>query len=97
APGNKTAQALEAGVKAVACDRHLHRLAPMRPLGIPLVAIDGTAPLPFSRPFDRILVDAPCSGTGTLARTPEIKWRLKPEDLEDLQTRQRALLRNALA
>ncbi len=97
APGNKTAQALEAGVKAVACDRHLHRLAPMRPLGIPLVAIDGTAPLPFARPFDRILVDAPCSGTGTLARNPEIKWRLKPEDLQDLQTRQRALLRNAAA
>jgi 16S rRNA (cytosine967-C5)-methyltransferase len=95
APGNKTAQALEAGVRAVACDRYLHRLAPMRNLGIPLVAIDGTAGLPFARPFDRILVDAPCSGTGTLARNPEIKWRLIPEDLVDLPNRQRALLRNA--
>lgn len=100
APGNKTAQALAAGVRAVACDIHLHRLARLKDLGIDLVALDGTRPLPFRRRFDRILVDAPCSGTGTLARNPEIKWRLKPEDLEDLHTRQVALLQqgmNALA
>jgi len=60
------------------------------------VSSDGTKPLPFERPFDRILVDAPCSGTGTLARHPEIRWRLTPEDLEDLHGRQVALLRNAL-
>ena len=41
--------------------------------------------MPFSKEFDRILVDAPCSGTGTLARNPDIKWRLKPEDLARLQ------------
>ena len=96
APGNKTAQALEVGVSAIACDVHLHRLRTLLPLGIPLVALDGTRPLPFSRRFDRILVDAPCSGTGTLARNPEIKWKLMPADLADLQTRQIALLRNAL-
>ena len=95
APGNKTAQALEAGVRAVACDLHLHRLEPMRALGVPLVALDGTRSLPFARKFDRILVDAPCSGTGTLGRNPEIKWRLRPEDLADLQGRQKALLRHA--
>jgi 16S rRNA (cytosine967-C5)-methyltransferase len=61
------------------------------------VVLDGTRPLPFARPFDRILVDAPCSGTGTLGRNPEIKWRLKPEDLDDLRARQSALLSNALA
>jgi 16S rRNA (cytosine967-C5)-methyltransferase len=60
------------------------------------VALDATKPLPFEQPFDRILVDAPCSGTGTLARHPEIRWRLRPEDLEDLHARQVALLRNAL-
>ena len=95
APGNKTAQALESGVRAIACDLHEHRLAGMRSLNCALVALDGTRPLPFARRFDRILVDAPCSGTGTLARNPEIKWRLKPEDLEDLPRRQRALLANA--
>ena len=47
--------------------------------------------------FDRILADVPCSGTGTLARNPEIKWRLKPEDLRDLQSRQVAILKSALA
>ena len=97
APGNKTAQALETGVHAVGCDLHFHRLVQMKPLTPNLVALDGTRPLPFSRPFDRILVDAPCSGTGTLARNPEIKWRLTPEDLADLTARQAALLDHALA
>jgi len=68
----------------------------MRGLGAELLVVDGTKPLPFARNFDRILVDAPCSGTGTLGRNPEIKWKLKPEDLTQLQARQKALLRNAL-
>jgi len=38
----------------------------------------------------------PCSGTGTLARNPEIKWKLKPGDLDDLHVRQVAILRAAL-
>jgi 16S rRNA (cytosine967-C5)-methyltransferase len=96
APGNKTAQAMEAGVRAIACDRHLHRLKPMRTLGCPLVALDGTRPLPFRGTFDRILVDAPCSGTGTLGRNPEIKWRLKPADLVELHLKQVALVRRAM-
>ncbi len=84
-------------MQAVACDLHFHRLEPMRELGCPLVALDGTQPLPFANTFDRILVDAPCSGTGTLARNPEIKWRLTPADLEDLPRRQIALLTQARA
>ena len=96
APGNKTAQALEAGVRAVACDLHLHRLRGLRGLAADLVVLDGTRPLPLAQRFDRILVDAPCSGTGTLGRNPEIKWRLRPDDLADLHGRQTALLQNAL-
>jgi 16S rRNA (cytosine967-C5)-methyltransferase len=61
-----------------------------------LVALDGEAPLPFNCLFDRILVDAPCSGTGTLDRNPEIRWRLRPEDLPALHAKQVALLRGAL-
>jgi 16S rRNA (cytosine967-C5)-methyltransferase len=95
APGNKTAQALEVGVRATACDLHYHRLAQMKSLGAQLVVLDGTRPLPFARRFDRILVDTPCSGTGTLGRNPEAKWRLTPADLPDLQARQIALLRHA--
>ncbi len=96
APGNKTAQALESGVLAVACDIHLSRLVHMKDLGCDLVVLDGTRSLPFRTPFDRILVDAPCSGTGTLGRNPEIKWRLRPEDLSALHRRQVALVTNAL-
>jgi 16S rRNA (cytosine967-C5)-methyltransferase len=46
--------------------------------------------------FDRVLVDVPCSGTGTLAHNPEIKWRLKPEGLADLHLRQLQILRAAM-
>jgi 16S rRNA (cytosine967-C5)-methyltransferase len=95
APGNKTAQALESGVRAVACDIHFHRLIDLKPLAADLVVLDGTRPLPFAGTFHRILVDAPCSGTGTLARNPEIKWRLTPADLQDLPRRQTALLAQA--
>ncbi len=97
APGNKTAQALETAVRVTACDIHLRRIAQLKSLPADLVALDGTRPLPFSRPFDRILVDAPCSGTGTLGRNPEAKWRLTPQDFPDLQSKQIALLRNARA
>jgi 16S rRNA (cytosine967-C5)-methyltransferase len=97
APGNKTAQALERGVHGVACDIHHHRLLALRELDAGLVVADAATALPFRRRFDRILLDAPCSGTGTLARNPEIKWRLEPRDLDDLRSRQRALLANAIA
>jgi 16S rRNA (cytosine967-C5)-methyltransferase len=95
APGNKTAQIAAAGARVVAGDRYPKRLqmvdTPMR------VLIDAAAPLPFGPIFDRILLDAPCSGTGTLARNPEIKWRLREADLADFQALQRRMLTNAQA
>ncbi len=96
APGNKTAQALEWGVQAVACDFHPKRVEMLKQLVVDVVHLDGTRPLPFRRRFERILLDAPCSGTGTLARNPEIKWRLLPSDIQELHGRQGVLLRHAL-
>src|SRR5579884_2733943 len=96
APGNKTAQALEAGVQAIACDVHAHRLRALQDLNCRRVALDATRPLPFTTQFDKVLVDAPCSGTGTLGRNPEIKWRLRASDLDELHARQVSILRNAL-
>ena len=95
APGNKTAQALEAGVWGVACDIHLHRLRSVG--GVPRVVLDAERALPFAQRFDKILVDAPCSGSGTLGRNPEIRWRIQPCDVADLQQKQISILQNALA
>jgi 16S rRNA (cytosine967-C5)-methyltransferase len=95
APGNKTAQALAEGARVVACDRHLARIAEVPNKAMRIVA-DASIPLPFATKFDRILVDAPCSGTGTLARNPEIKWRLQPSDLARFSVLQRSILQHAL-
>ncbi len=86
----------------IATDLYWHRLRVSRQLhaahwhNLTLVAADGTKPLPFKRKFDKILLDAPCSGTGTLQRHPEIRWRLRPSRLQELQALQTALLENAV-
>jgi 16S rRNA (cytosine967-C5)-methyltransferase len=49
-------------------------------------------PAPLTQAFDDVLVDAPCSGTGTLRRHPEIRWRLTPDQFPVLARRQLAIL-----
>ena len=61
----------------------------------PRVVLDATQSLPFGVKFDRVFVDAPCSGTGTLARNPEIKWRVKPDDFERFRRQQMQILSRA--
>lgn len=108
APGSKSshiAALAEGKAWVVACDLHPHRLATLgatcRKLGIDSidrVALDATIALPFAESaatFDRILIDAPCSGTGTLRRNPEIKWRLDPGAIERLADVQLRLLERA--
>jgi 16S rRNA (cytosine967-C5)-methyltransferase len=58
-----------------------------------VLAADGLRP-PLSVAFDRVLIDAPCSGLGTLARHPDVRWRVKPADLPHHAARQGALLRS---
>ncbi|MGC1372586.1 MAG: 16S rRNA (cytosine(967)-C(5))-methyltransferase RsmB [Candidatus Sulfotelmatobacter sp.] len=110
APGGKTLaiadQNPHAGIAAL--ELHPHRAALLKRLlsahspnlnrgsrAIQVIAGDARN-LPFASHFDRVLADVPCSGTGTLARNPEIKWRLKAADLADLQARQVAILRSAM-
>ncbi len=110
APGGKTAAIADQNlsVKIVAVDFRPHRALLLRRLlrvhpaaaevggsSICVIAADARQ-LPFAAKFDRVLADVPCSGTGTLSRNPEIKWRLTPEDLGDLQRRQLAILYSVL-
>jgi 16S rRNA (cytosine967-C5)-methyltransferase len=102
APGNNTAALAEANPRAaiVAVELHPHRAEQLRRrmaarAAVQVITADATA-LPHGREFDRILADVPCSGTGTLARHPEIKWKLRPDDLTDLHARQKAILGAAL-
>ncbi len=106
APGGKTPPLVRAAGSnglVVATDRHAHRLRAMRNQfrrldldGVQIVELDAARDLPFGRQFDRILVDAPCSGTGTLARHPEIRWRLRPEQLSEFHQLQVGILASAI-
>jgi 16S rRNA (cytosine967-C5)-methyltransferase len=101
APGGKTAAMASRLPKSqiVATELHPHRAALLRRLApqqnVEVVTADALT-LHYGAEFDRVLADVPCSGTGTLARNPEIKWKLRPEDLQDLQARQIAILRAAM-
>jgi len=111
APGGKTRAMADRNPDAsvTAVELHPHRarllqtmLDPHKNLpgqeqsgNITILVADARA-LPARSLFDRVLADVPCSGTGTLARNPEIKWRLTPDDLPELQALQLLILRSAL-
>jgi 16S rRNA (cytosine967-C5)-methyltransferase len=106
APGSKATHiaALAPSATIVAGDVHPHRVQTMRRLAakqearIHVLVHDATKPLPFpDESFDRVLLDAPCSGTGTLRRNPEIRYRLRPEDIRELGEQQRQMLARAAA
>ncbi len=104
APGSKATHiaTLAPQANVIAGDIHLHRaktmmrLAAKQGVGIHVILHDASRALPFpNETFDRILLDAPCSGTGTLRRNPEIRYRLRAEDIADLSHRQRSMISNA--
>ena len=102
APGGKTAAiaARNPGAEIVAVELHEHRARALteRLRGLPVKVVTGdVAAMEWKEKFDCVLADVPCSGTGTLAANPEIKWRLRPEDLGRLKDLQVSILRAAVA
>lgn len=103
APGGKTLILAERNPAAriLACEASAPRFESLRKRlarfadRIECSLADATA-LEFQSEFDLVLADAPCSGTGTLSRNPEIRHRLRPEDLSRQAERQRAILSSAL-
>jgi 16S rRNA (cytosine967-C5)-methyltransferase len=105
-PGGKAAllAALAAarGARVVANELQPHRADLVRRAlagaeGVEAVTVeDGTAPPWEAGSFDRVLVDAPCTGLGALRRRPEARWRRRPDDLRDLVPLQRTLVDRAL-
>ena len=86
----------------VACDVRGRRVSLLRETvrasgarHVHLTHLDTTGPLPFAPVFDRVLVDAPCSGLGTIRRDPDIRWRRSEADLPALARDQAALLHRA--
>lgn len=104
APGGKTAILAERlpGSRITAVDVSRQRAAEMeRMLAAPLrntirVEVADAAQLQLKPEYDVILCDVPCSGTGTMARNPEIRARIEPTELKRQQARQIAILRAAL-
>jgi len=92
APGGKSIYMEHHGARVVSNDVSLTRLRALT--GRRIVVSDGRKP-PFSHRFDVVLLDAPCSATGTIRKNPELKWRLKESDLAAFAKLQRELLASA--
>lgn len=104
APGSKTTAIAMAvpearGVAGDLSSKRIETLAKLlRKQGttkVDIVRYDAERPLPFGGVFDTILIDAPCSGTGTIRHNPEIRYRVKENELERFRSRQLSILRNA--
>lgn len=104
-PGGKTvalAAAMHDSGTIVACDVRAARVSLLQHTihrsgahHAHIVHVPAHGPLPFAGTFDRVLVDAPCSGLGTIRRDPDIRWRRAPRDLPRLAAQQLDLLMRA--
>ncbi len=104
-PGGKTAQ-LASGIEdrglVIACDVRSRRVALLGDTvarigarSVRVVQADFTRPAPFGAVFDAVLLDAPCSGLGTLRRDPDIKWRRREEELPGFAAAELQMLQHA--
>jgi len=104
-PGGKAAllaAVRSAGVALTAADRAPHRAELVREAlrgaaDVEVLLADGREPPWPAGSFDRVLLDAPCTGLGALRRRPEVRWRRTPADVPPLVELQTALLESALA
>ncbi len=104
APGGKTAQLAAGGATVTALDRSASRLQRLKEnlsrarLHAVTVLADAEhwKPDPPTTTFDAVLIDAPCTSTGTIRRHPDIPWRKAPEDIAVLSALQRRLLVRAI-
>jgi len=104
-PGGKTALiaaiAAQQGATVTAIEPNPRRAEMVehntRGLTVDILRLDGRAPSLPADSFDRVLVDAPCTGLGALRRRPEARWRRTPADVPDLAKLQRELLASAIA
>ena len=104
-PGGKAtafASAVGSGGRVIACDVRARRMTLLRKTvertraeNVSLVRADVLQALPFRAFFDAVVVDAPCSGLGTLRRDPDIRWRRLEADLPALASAQLRMLANA--
>jgi len=105
APGGKTAQLAHAGARVIAIDRSPGRMARLRDnlgrlaLDAEMVVSEGAEWLDqnHNRGFDHVLVDAPCTSTGTIRRHPDIGWLRQESDIGPLAAVQKRLLQRAVA
>jgi 16S rRNA (cytosine967-C5)-methyltransferase len=103
APGSKTLYMRRAGANVISNDISISRLLvglkpDLRKTGISpsLVVSDARSPA-FTQSFDVVLLDAPCSATGTIRKNPELKWRLREGDLATFAALQRDMIASALS
>ncbi|HEY2091019.1 MAG TPA: transcription antitermination factor NusB [Thermoanaerobaculia bacterium] len=96
APGGKTLYMRRAGRRVISNDISITRLMPLFKRDATIVVSDARKPA-FRTKFDVVLLDAPCSATGTIRKNPELKWRLRESDLAAFVTLQRDMIASALS
>jgi 16S rRNA (cytosine967-C5)-methyltransferase len=101
APGGKTMQLAHAGAQVTAVDRSEARLARLRDnltrIGLQAETVAADATEWKAEPFDAVLLDAPCSSTGTIRRHPDVPWIKREADISGLTSLQQRLLDRAAA
>jgi 16S rRNA (cytosine967-C5)-methyltransferase len=93
APGGKATAMAASGAFVIAADLQMHRARLIKE--VPVVVADAVAPPFHPGAFDKVLIDAPCSGLGALRRRADARWRITEHDVDELAALQRGILAEA--